>query len=54
MIVPGKFLYKDELVICNNVNLVRRFDGREYLSVHYPDNPAQFLVARDELTPVVE
>jgi hypothetical protein len=54
MIVPGKFLYKDELVICNNVNLVRRFDGREYLSVHYPDNLAQFLVARDELTPVVE
>jgi hypothetical protein len=54
MIVPGKFLYQGELVLCRDTLLVRRFDGREYLSVHYPDNPAQFLVARDELTPVEE
>ncbi len=52
MIVPGKFLYQGELVLCRDTLLIRRFDGREYLSVHYPNNPAQFLVARDLLTPV--
>lgn len=54
MLVPGKFLYQGELVLCRDTQMVRRFDGREYLSVYYPNDPKQFLVAQDLLTPVLE
>jgi hypothetical protein len=38
-----------ERLICDNIRLVRVFDGVEFLSVHRPNESRNFLMRRDAL-----
>ena len=42
-----------ERLICDNVDLVRWFDGVAFLSVHRPGEERRFLIRRDALQEVV-
>jgi hypothetical protein len=43
-----------ERYICDNIRMVRRLDGVEYLSVRKVDEERKFLIRRDSLQEVVE
>jgi len=38
-----------ERLICDNIRLVRVFDGAEFLSVHRPNEDRNFLIRKDAL-----
>jgi hypothetical protein len=38
-----------ERLICENIRLVRIFDGAEFVSVHRPNESRNFLIRRDAL-----
>jgi hypothetical protein len=38
-----------ERLICENIRLVRVFDGVEFVSVHRPNESRNFLIRRDAL-----
>ena len=42
-----------ERLICDNVDLVRWFDGAAFLSVHRPGEERRFLIRRDALQEIV-
>jgi hypothetical protein len=41
-----------ERLICDNIQLVRVFDGAEFLSVHRPNESRNFLIRKDALEKV--
>jgi len=41
-----------ERLICDNIRLVRVFDGAEFLSVHRVNESRNFLIRRDALTEI--
>jgi len=43
-----------ERYICDNIRMVRRLDGVEYLSVRKVNEERKFLIRRDSLQEVVE
>jgi hypothetical protein len=43
-----------ERYICDNIRMVRRLDGVEYLSVRRVNEDRKFLIRRDSLQEVVE
>ncbi len=43
-----------ERLICDNVRLVRVFDGEEFLSVHRVNESRNFLIRRSALTEIVD
>jgi hypothetical protein len=43
-----------ERYICDNIRMVRRLDGVEYLSVRKENEERKFLIRRDSLQEVVE
>jgi hypothetical protein len=43
-----------ERLVCDNIKLVRVFDGAEFLSVHRPNENRNFLIRRDALTEIVD
>jgi hypothetical protein len=43
-----------ERLICDNIKLVRVFDGVEFLSVHRVNESRNFLIRRDALTEIVD
>jgi hypothetical protein len=43
-----------ERYICDNIRMVRRLDGIEYLSVRKENEERKFLIRRDSLQEIVE
>lgn len=55
-IIPAMFENKitRERLVCDNINLVRWFDGVAYLSVRKPSEERRFLIRRDALQRIEE